>query len=325
MKIQDAVCPSHKVRIGYDGPAAARIALDPAEKSGGNRDFILRYRLAGGSIETGLLLFQGEPENFFLLMVQPPKKVAEKAIPPREYIFVVDVSGSMHGFPLDISKTLLRDLIGGLRPEDRFNVVLFAGGSSVLAEQSIPASAANIQRGVNLIDRQRGGGGTNLLAALRRALALPKTEGCSRTVVIATDGYVNVETEAFDLIRHNLGRANLFAFGIGSSVNRLLIEGMARVGMGEPFVVTRAEEAPAMAGRLRELIRTPVLTAVELDFEGFEAYDVEPVSIPDVLAERPVVVFGKWRGQAAGTIRVSGKSGGGAFRADPGSGRPSAG
>jgi len=227
----------------------ASIKLDPSEKHGGNRDFLLKYRLAGGQIETGLLLYEGEEEDFFLLMLQPPKRVTDSQIPAREYVFIVDVSGSMHGFPLDISKKLLKDLIGNLRPTDRFNVLLFAGGSSVMSKESLPATPENIAHAINVIERQRGGGGTELLPAMKKALALPRTEGYSRSVVIATDGYVTVEEEAFDLIRNNLGDANMFAFGIGSSVNRYIIEGMARVGMGEPFIITKPEEAPQLASR----------------------------------------------------------------------------
>jgi len=115
-------------------------------------------------------------------------------------------------------------------------------------------------------------------------------------------------------VRSNLGRANMFAFGIGSSVNRHLIEGMARAGMGEPFVVTRPEDASDQAGKLRQLIQSPVLTDIRVDFGGFEAYDVEPPAIPDVLADRPVILFGKWRGSPRGVIQVSGTSGKGLFQ-----------
>jgi len=309
MPIKDIICPSHETHVDYKGPAFARVHLNPSEKHGGNRDFILKYRLAGGKIETGLLLFEGKNENFFLLMMQPPKNVAQNQIPPREYIFIVDVSGSMHGFPLNISKKLLKDLIGNLRSTDRFNVLLFAGSSHLMSENSLPATQENITRAINTIERQRGGGGTRLLPAIKRALSLPKTKGHSRSIVIATDGYVSVEAEAFDLIRNNLGNANMFTFGIGSSVNRHLIEGMARVGMGEPFVITNPEQAPETANKFRKLIESPVLTGIEVDFGGFEVYQVEPPSIPDVLAHRPVIVFGKWRGKPRGTISLEGFTG----------------
>jgi Ca-activated chloride channel family protein len=307
--IQEALCASHKVNVSYDGPARATFKLDDAEKLGGNRDYILKYRLAGGQIASGMLTYEHQDENFFLLMMQPPQRVNTNQIPPREYIFIVDVSGSMHGFPLEISKKLLRELIGNLRPADHFNVLLFSGGSSVMAEKSLAATPENIKRALAVIEEQQGGGGTELLPALQRAFALPRALGSSRTVVIATDGYVSVEAEAFDLIRQKLGEANLFAFGIGSSVNRHLLEGMARAGMGEPFIITRPDEAPAEAEKFRRYIQTPVLTRVRVDFGEFSAYAIEPPAIPDVLAERPVIVFGKWRGPAKGTIKLSGLTG----------------
>ncbi|MGE5252337.1 MAG: AgmX/PglI C-terminal domain-containing protein, partial [Planctomycetaceae bacterium] len=314
MPIKDVYCPSHKVSINYDGPSLATVKLDPSETGGGNRDYILRYRLDGDRVQSGLLLYEGEKENFFLLMMQPPRRVSQKEVPGREYIFVVDVSGSMHGFPLEISKKLLKNLIGSLRPSDRFNVLLFSGGSSVMAEESLPATPENMSRALSLIDRQKGGGGTELLRALNRALKLPKPENYSRTLVIATDGYVRVEEEVFDLMRENLGEANMFAFGIGTAVNRHLIEGMARVGMGEPFIITKPEEAPAQAERFCQMIQSPVLTRVKVNFQGFSAYDVEPPAVPDVLADRPVIVFGKWRGPRHGKITLSGISGNGSYR-----------
>jgi Ca-activated chloride channel family protein len=313
LPIQNIACTSHKVDIHYDGPSRATIKLGASEKSAGNRDFILKYQLAGGKVQSGILLFEGEKENLFVLMLQPPKRVSVSQIPPREYIFIVDVSGSMYGFPLDISKKLLKDLIRNLRPSDKFNVLLFSGGSSLMSEQSLPATSENIRRAIDLIEKQRGGGGTELLPALKRALSLAGSDGYSRSVVIATDGYVTVEEEVFDLIRKNLGDANMFTFGIGSAVNRHLLEGMARVGMGEPFVISKPEEIREKAEKFRKMIESPVLTKVKVNFGRFSVYDVEPISIPDVFAERPVIVFGKWRGRPAGEIILNGMTSNGPY------------
>jgi len=315
LPIQQISCPSHKTNTSWQGTKSAVVSLDKSEAAGGNRDFVLKYQLAGGKIESGLLLYEGKEESFFLMMLQPPKRVETDAIPPREYIFIVDVSGSMHGYPLDISKKLMRDLLVNLRETDYFNVMFFAGGNSVLSEQSLPATRKNIDRAAAMTESQNGGGGTELLPALKRALDLPRAKGTSRSIVIATDGYVDVEAEALDLIREKLGKANFFAFGIGTSVNRFIIEGMAHVGMGEPFVVLDQAQAPAQAEKFRNYIQSPVLTQVEVDFGKFDVYDVEPPSIPDVLAERPIIVFGKWRSAAGGTIALHGFTGSGKYGA----------
>jgi Ca-activated chloride channel family protein len=313
--IQQLASPSHQLvtRPG-GGQGRAEIALADAERFSGNRDFILRYRLAGQKIGTGLLLHQAGDENFFLLMAQPPQAVAADDVPPREYIFVVDVSGSMNGFPLNTGKKLMSDLVDVLRPSDAFNIVVFADGSQTFSPVSVAATRPNLTRALEFIGRKDGGGGTRLLAALKDALAIPRRPAVSRSVVLLTDGYIDAEGEVFDYVRNQLDEANFFAFGIGSSVNRYLIEGVARAGLGEPFVVTGPDEATEAATRLRRYIESPVLTGIEVRFSGFDAYDVEPRRIPDLFASRPIVVFGKWRGSAGGSIELSGRTGHEPFR-----------
>jgi len=110
MALQELVCPTHSTETSWESDTVANITLAEPETFSGDRDFILNYRLAGDEIQSGLLLFEDEDENFFLLMVQPPQRVQPAEIPPREYIFVVDVSGSMNGFPLNTAKKLLRNL-----------------------------------------------------------------------------------------------------------------------------------------------------------------------------------------------------------------------
>jgi Ca-activated chloride channel homolog len=305
--------PSHTLVTSFDNPGLARFTLAAADARGANRDFVLGYRLTGNAIQSGLSLFDRGNEKFFLLQVQPPERVTDAAIPPREYVFIVDVSGSMSGFPLDTAKTLMKDLFSGLRPSDQFNLLLFSGGSRVLSPKSLPATPDNVARAVRALSEETGGGGTELLPALEQALALSPAPGRSRSFIVVTDGYVDADREALEFVRAHLGEANAFSFGIGSSVNRYLIEGLARAGFGEPFVVTEPKEAKATAARLRDYVRAPVLTNVRVAYEGFDVYDVEPRAVPDVLAERPVIVFGKYRGTPQGAITLHGVSGTGPF------------
>lgn len=308
--IQAASCRTHVTRIDYVNDHQAHLTLDPQEINASNRDFVFNYRLAGAGIQSGIILSEGQTENFFLLQLQPPAQPVAAEIPPRDYVFVVDISGSMHGFPLDVAKQLMRDLLGSLRATDTFNLLLFSGSNRTLAPTSLPASTVNIDAAINLLAHYEGSGSTELLPALKEALALAQGENTARTIAVITDGYVTVETEAFDLVRQNLNHANLFAFGIGTSVNNFLMEGLARAGQGEPFIVSEAAQGPAVAKRFREMIATPVLTRVSVEFGDFETYDVEPVAFPDLLALRPVVVFGKWRGPKAGRVTLRGLTGG---------------
>ncbi len=318
MGIKEVRSLTHAIDVKTSDEARhADVALRADGRPLDNRDVVIDYRLAGEKIESGLMLYKGNgdgAENFFLAMVEPPKSVAATAISPRDYIFVVDISGSMHGFPLDTAKTVLERLIGGLRPSDTFNVLLFSGSNRMLNDHSVPATRANIEQALATIKNYNGSGSTELIPALKRVYAEPKAANVSRSIVVVTDGYVTVEREAFDVVRKNLDKANLFSFGIGSSVNRHLMEGLARAGMGEPFIITDPVQAPEQAARFRRMIESPVLTNVHATFGGLDVYDVEPQQLPDVLGERPVIVFGKWRGEARGGVTIAGQSANGPWK-----------
>jgi Ca-activated chloride channel family protein len=276
--IKEISSPSHKVAINYSSKSAAEIKLD--QDGGGNKDFVLRYRLAGDKIESGVLTYKHNDENFF---------------------------GSMYGFPLDTAKEVMKKLLGDLRTSDYFNLVLFAGASYKMSDASVPATDANIKKALNIVGNQQGGGGTELMEGLRTAYGVkpPDDKGVARTTVVVTDGYMYP--------RENLNDSNLFAFGIGSSVNRALIEGMARAGMGEPFVVLKPETATGEAERFRTYIEEPVLTDIKVDLKGFSGYDMLPEEVPDLMAKRPIVLMGKFNGSASGQVKITGVTGSGNF------------
>lgn len=311
LPLQRVASSSHAITVKPSADrSTATVAMNPGGP-GGTKDFVLTYQLAGKAIASGALLYpptDGE-DGYFLAMVQPPATVARDAMPKREYVFVIDVSGSMRGFPLDVSKQVIDKLFTGLRPQDRFNILFFDAGNKLLSEESLPATKANIALARAMLASVQGGGGTRLLQALQRVFALPTPDDFARTFVVVTDGYISVEPQVFELIRDNLGKASLFSFGIGSSVNRHLIEGMSRVGQGEPFYVMHGDDAAEKAAAFNRYIEAPALTRVKVAFSGFDAYDVEPTAVPDLFASRPVVVFGKYRGAPRGTITVSGLTG----------------
>jgi len=306
--VKDVSSPSHAIDVVRPADKRLNISLKDDAKPRNNRDFILRYSLAGDAIESGLTLFQGEEENFFLAMVEPPKAVPAAAIVPRDYVFVVDISGSMHGYPLDTAKVMMRELLRTLRPSDSFNVMLFSGSARTLAHESVPATQPNIDAALEMLNQQMGSGGTEIVPALRQIAASPKRADVSRNVVVITDGYVTVEREVFQLIRNQLGQSNVFSFGIGSSVNRQLMEGIARAGQGEAFIITKPDQAREQAERFRRMIEAPVLTQVKARFDGLQVYDVEPAQLPDVLGARPVLLFGKWKGEPRGKLIVEGRN-----------------
>ncbi|MFD0799199.1 VIT and VWA domain-containing protein [Maribacter chungangensis] len=310
MPIQSVTSSSHTVNVSYPDLKTAEVFLSKSNENPSNRDFILNYNLRGKEIASGLLLYEHGDENFFSFQMEPMNSVSLKDIPSREYIFIVDVSGSMNGYPLDVSKELMRNLLCNLRLTDTFNVQLFASSATLFSAASMEANEQNIEAAIRFLSEGQGGGGTQLLSALTKAYKLPRNDaGSSRSMVVITDGYISVEKEAFELIRGNLNTANVFTFGIGSSVNRYLIEGMAKVSNSESFIATTKAGAQYVAEDFKTYIDSPVMSRIKMEGEGFDMYDVYPQSVPDVFAARPVTIYGKYRGKARGKIKITGYQG----------------
>lgn len=294
--------PTHDVSPRVDPQGRVQVALDTP----GDAEMVLRWRLASGRSPTaGLTFFEGQEENFFMMTVAPPKRVAADRVPPREIDFVLDVSCSMRGFPLDVAKVVMRESLERLRPSDRFNIHFFAGSGWTYADAPLPATRQNVQAALQAVSQRQGGGGTQLVQALQAVARLPRAPGLARSVVVVTDGLVSFERSAFAKVRERI-EGTVFTLGIGANVNRLLVEGLARAGGGVAYVAHDVEAAKEEAKRLVENLRAPVMTDLKLTIDGLDAYELEPPTLPDLYADRPIVVVGKYRGPARGRLRLSG-------------------
>jgi Ca-activated chloride channel family protein len=315
--IQHIASSSHKINLHYPDSNTAEIELSAENEHPSNRDFILNYSLRNNNINSGLLLYKGEKENYFSLLIEPKLKTVQKEIPAREYLFVVDVSGSMMGYPIDVSKSLLRNLLSDLSNKDRFNILLFSADNTIFKQSSVQATPTNINEALQFLTGtfNNYGQGTKLLKALKAGYSMPRNnQNSTKNVVLITDGYISVEKNVFEFIENNLNKANVFTFGIGNGVNRYLLDGIANVSNSASFVATTKEEAYIVAKKFQNYIASPLLTQIKIETNGFDIYDVAPKTIPDVFADRPILIYGKYRGKPTGNLTISGFLGNGKFK-----------
>jgi Ca-activated chloride channel family protein len=302
----------HDVDIRREGDVAF-IELD--RKAGpllANRDFVLSWDLGGQQPQAAIVAqpSSGAAGGYFTLTVQPPKQVPDEQATPRELVFVLDTSGSMDGLPLETSKQLMRHALADMRPDDMFSVLRFDDSTSGLSSTLLPATPDNIKKGIAYVDALEGMGGTNMLAGIDAALEFPREPGRMRMVLFLTDGYIGNETEIFALLERDIADARLFSLGVGSSVNRYLLDGMARVGRGAVTYAGNEQSMEAVVENFYERIETPVLTDIEIDWQGAKVAEVLPGRIPDLFAGQPLTVFGRYEGQPSGEIIVRGKANG---------------
>ncbi len=316
MPLRSFDSPSHHVEVQRLGDNEVRVDLSPDDEHAMTRNFELNYRLAGNEITTGLLRYEDATGGYFLAMVQPPEHTRLDQVPAREFLFVIDVSGSMNGFPLTVSRELTEGLLLSLRPEDRFNVLHFDSSSQVLSPHSLPASNANIAAALKMMQLASGGGGTQLQAALERAYALPREDGMARIVLVLSDGQVYADHRLYDLVRSRLHEASVFSFGVGRTVNEQVMTDLARAGAGDAFIVRDAESAQETAPRFRAYVDSPLLLSPTVHGDGVDIEQVEPAPLPDLYARRPLIAVGRYAPGSTGRLRIEGRTVAGDFSDD---------
>lgn len=301
--------PSHPVRVERTGEQRATVVL--VENSRLDRDLRVRWTIAGDQPELGLLAYRDPTKSAgygtFTAIVAPPALPASEEITPREIVFVLDCSGSMHGVPLEAAKDVVRKTLRRLQPRDRFQIIRFSESASGLSPEPLANTPQNVARALSYLGSLRGGGGTMMIEGIRAALDGRADDGRMRIVAFLTDGYIGNEREIFAEVRRLLGDTRIFAFGIGSSVNRYLLEGLAEEGRGTAAFRSPRESADDLVDRFVRRIEAPVLTDIKVSFEDLDVSDIEPGRIPDLFAGQPLVLNGRYTKPGTGVMIVEGK------------------
>ena len=271
-----------------------------------NKDFILTYAVAGEDIRDAVLTHRNEKGGFFTLLLQPPDRVKIDQVTPKELVFVLDTSGSMSGFPIEKAKETMRLALAGLNPRDTFNLITFAGDTHVLFPEPVPATSSNVRKAQRFLSSRRGGGGTEMMKAIRMALDPSDSQEHLRIVCFMTDGYIGNDMSILGEIQKH-PNARIFAFGIGSSVNRYLMDKMAEHGRGEVEYVGLQDDGSAAARRFHERVQHPLLTDISIDWDDLDVSELYPKRLPDLFSAKPLALTGRYTTPGKGTIRLKGK------------------
>ncbi|MFY9572024.1 MAG: VIT and VWA domain-containing protein, partial [Blastocatellia bacterium] len=275
-----------------------------------NRDFVLKYDVAGRRIEDAVLTHRSDGgEGFFTMILQPPERVTAPDVMPKELVFVLDTSGSMSGFPIEKAQETMKLALDGLYPQDTFNLITFAGDTSILFPEPMPGTAENLAKAHAFLSSRSGSGGTEMMKAIRAALDPSDDQGHLRIACFLTDGYVGNDMEIISEVQRH-PNARVFAFGIGNSVNRFLLDKMAEHGRGEVEYVMLSDDGSAAARRFHERVRNPLLTDISIDWGGLPVTDVYPARFPDLFGAKPVIVSGRYATGASGLIKLKGRMSG---------------
>jgi Ca-activated chloride channel family protein len=307
VKVEEMVSVNHQIQRRSDGEGGEVVTLAAGDKLP-NKDFVLRWRVAGEKVKTGVFVQkdEGGKGGYFTVLVVPPESLKGLPRRPVEMVFVVDTSGSMNGKPIAQAKSAVQAALGKMESRDTFQVVKFASGAEQMEPRPVPVNGSNLARAQQYVREMEGDGGTEMLKGINAALSFPHDEGRTRVVAFMTDGYIGNEVEILKALHGQLERSRVFSFGVGSSPNRYLLDAMARVGHGAAAYLSLNESAEPVMDAYFEQISHPALANIEVAFGGAKVTEVYPKVLPELFVGRPVILTGRYSGAMPRSVTVRG-------------------
>jgi Ca-activated chloride channel family protein len=317
--VRNVYSPSHEIDLASHAGKATRLSFET--KPGQNlNDFQLFYTLSRDDFGLSLLTYR-EPgkDGYYLLTISPKDELTESEYAAKDIVFVVDTSGSMQeGNKIEQARSALSFGVKGLRNNDRFNIISFAGEERLMETGLIQADAAGRKRGVEFVESLRATGGTNINDAVRAALRqFDERSDRPKLLVFMTDGLPTVgETNVAKILdnvrKSRLAGLRLFSFGVGYDVNTELLDKMATENNGTTEYIEPQENLEIAVSNFFNKVNFPVLTDLQLAMGGVETEMVYPRQMPDVFKGSQIVLIGRYRGRNDAqnvALKLSGKMG----------------
>ncbi len=304
--VKDITSPSHEINISKTNEKEALISIKEEDKIP-NKDFVLNYKVAGENPECAVISTVTDDSGYFTLIVHP-KAVTEVAeITPKEMVFLLDRSGSMAGKPLDTSKEVIKKCLEGMNQGDTFQIISFAASPEYFSQEPLENTQENINKGLEYINTLKGEGPTNMLEGIKAVFNYTPDPDRMRIIFFLTDGYIGNEKDILAEINENIGETRLFSLGVGSAVNRYLLESMAEVGRGEVQYLRDIDDSTEGANKFYERISAPYFTDITIDWKGLGVEEVYPEKIPDLFSSQPLFIYGKYDDPSCDTVEIKGK------------------
>ena len=332
-ELRTVYSPSHEVTIDRKNNRHVLVSYEGTDVDPDD-DFLCYYAVSDENFGITLLTHRADEkeDGYFMLLVSPKYEMKQTEIVEKDFVFVLDRSGSMARRKVEQAKAALRYCVQNLNDGDRFNLILFNTDITSLADKlnrgeewfggerwrdsaTLSDKLINVKDGREkafaFIEGIDGRGGTNINDALLTALAEKPDPNRPRIIVFLTDGQPTAGVTNAARILENVAKANknqsrIFVFGVGYDINDHLLDKMAADNGGTRNYVTPNEDIEVAVSALFRKMNEPVLVDVGINFGKIITKELTPKNLPDLFREEQLTILGRYEGHGDTALKFRG-------------------
>ncbi len=305
--------PTHDIRVDRDGSKRATVGFEKSSYRPSG-DFVLYVSRPEAEVGLNMLTHSTRSgEGYFLAMIAPEYDESRITVVPKDFVCVLDTSGSMSGGKIEQAKQALDFIFQNLNSDDRFQFITYATDVYPYFEGWSDATDENISDVREYVSGIDAGGSTNIDAAMQKALSSSPERDRPMYVIFLTDGLPTVgETNTAKIIENTNAtnsevNARIFFFGVGDDVDYQFIDRLAKENGGYTASVAPDEDLEQPLSDFYAKIKSPVMTGIEVEINGTRVYDMLPDVLPDLFLGSQLILTGRYVGTGDGNIVITGK------------------
>lgn len=262
--------------------------------------------------DLGVVCFSNMPskekQGYMTLMIEPKIEENEQNVIKKVFTFVIDVSGSMMGEKLENAKKAVHYCINRLNNHDVFNIIAFNGGTKKFRNTLVEASSDNINNARTFIDQLYAEGGTDIQNAVMMGLIQDMDNKTANVIILLTDGQSSVDQNT--LKAANKKNTRIYVFGVGSDVDKKVLNDIAMNNNGLAEFVTNSSETENTIGSLYSKIRSPLFKNITLHWSRSGIKEVYPLLMQDIYMGEQLIITGLYSepGPIQLTLKAEGRN-----------------
>ncbi len=247
----------------------------------------LQYAYTKNELQTGIETFTENGCDYILGSIEPANNPS-KYKASREFLFVLDTSGSMMNQPIETVKKLMNQILPNLTETDKFNVLVYSTKNELIFNSSQFPTKENINLALEKINSLNGTGEKLLDEAIEQIQKNPFDKNYKRIITIISDGAMNLNETVYNSLRNYAKDTQFITLGIGKELDYRAMNFISLATGTLPITINEPKELNQKTTQFQQAVLNSSIYHLKVQSSQINLNETFPKNFNTYLAQNSV-------------------------------------